>query len=188
MIDAKLILLYLLQSTDVSSWGVDPKTIDYDEAYCMAQNIYYEAKSEDIRGQYAVAHATLNRVNDPRFPKTVCEVVKQVGISPSGKKACAFSWYCDGKSDEVPVRKQNGEPNKAAEKQFKTASKVAILTLSGKSEDITNGATHFHNPYISSPSWAKKLIKTLTIGNHSFYKQRPSLVYNYRKSDNTRAN
>jgi spore germination cell wall hydrolase CwlJ-like protein len=172
MIDAKLILLYLLQSTDVSSLGVDPKTINYDEAYCMAQNIYYEAKSEDVRGQYAVAHATLNRVNDPRFPKTVCEVVKQVGKTPSGKKACAFSWYCDGKSDEVPVRKQNGEPNKVVEKQFETASKIAILTLSGKSEDNTNGATHFHNPYISKPQWIHNLTRTLRIGNHDFYKMR----------------
>ena len=188
MINAKLILLYLLQSTDVSSLGIDPETINHDEAYCMAQNIYYEAKSEDIRGQYAVAHATLNRVNDPRFPKTVCKVVKQVGILPSGKKVCAFSWFCDGATDDVPVRKQNGKPNVLVEEQFEAASRVAILTLAGKSEDITNGATHFHNPSISRPTWAKKFILTLKVGNHNFYKERPSLVYDYHKTETTLAN
>jgi len=188
MINAKLILLYLLQSTDVSSLGIDPDTINQEEAYCMAQNIYYEAKSEDIRGQYAVAHATLNRVNDPRFPKTVCKVVKQVGILPSGKKVCAFSWFCDGATDDVPVRKQNGESNALVEEQFETASRVAIMTLAGKSEDITNGATHFHNPLISRPDWARRFIRTLRIGHHDFYKERPLMVYNYRKPDATLAN
>ena len=50
----------------------------------------------------------LNRVNDDRFPNTICEVVKQGPTRKSWKDPtvkipikhrCQFSWFCDGKSD-----------------------------------------------------------------------------------------
>ena len=49
----------------------------HPELYCMAMNIYFEAKSEPKAGQYAVADVTLNRVNDSRYPNSICEVVLQ---------------------------------------------------------------------------------------------------------------
>jgi spore germination cell wall hydrolase CwlJ-like protein len=174
MLTAKLILLYLLQSSQVTSLGIDPNTINADEAMCMAQVVYYEARNEDIRGQYAVAHATLNRVNDPRFPKTVCAVVKQAKVTSTNQKIqCAFSWYCDSEAGNVPVRDKNGKPIQVNIEQFEVASLVAITALAGETDDNTNGATHFHNPYTSHPSWSKTLIKTVKIGNHAFYKMQP---------------
>ena len=44
---------------------------------CMAKNIYYEAASESYEGKLAVAQVTMNRVNSPLYPKTICEVVYQ---------------------------------------------------------------------------------------------------------------
>ena len=44
---------------------------------CLATNIYFEARSEDRVGQYAVAEVTLNRVASPDYPDDVCEVVWQ---------------------------------------------------------------------------------------------------------------
>ena len=38
------------------------------ELYCLAQNIYFQAKS-NLMGQYAVFDVVLNRVNDTRYPK-----------------------------------------------------------------------------------------------------------------------
>ena len=88
--------------------------------YCLAQNVYFEAKSEPLAGQYAVADVVLNRVNDTRYPNTICEVVKEGPIKESWKTKqdtssimmmnafiiqerhrCQFSWYCDGKPDTV---------------------------------------------------------------------------------------
>ena len=173
MLTAKLILLGILQSLQVGSLGIDVDKINIDEAMCMAQNVYYEARNEDLRGQYAVAHVTLNRVNDPRFPKTVCQVVKQAKITATSRKQCAFSWYCEGDSGNVPVRDKNGLPNQNVIEQFEVASLIAITSLAGATEDNTKGATHFHNPFTSHPAWSKQLVKTMRVGNHDFYKMQP---------------
>ena len=55
------------------------------ELYCLAQNIYFEAKSEPLAGQYAVADVVLNRVQDTRYPNTICEVVREGPIRESWK-------------------------------------------------------------------------------------------------------
>lgn len=68
--------------------------VSESELTCMAMAIYHEARGESERGQSAVAWVIVNRVNHPKFPKTICGVVHE----PT-KKACQFSWYCDGKSD-----------------------------------------------------------------------------------------
>lgn len=172
MNSAKLILLSILQSLQISTGNIDANQIDVNEAMCLAQNIYYEARNEDAAGQYAVAHVTLNRVNDPRFPKTVCEVVKQAKFANNRKLQCAFSWYCENNPGNVPVKDKNGNPNQAIIDQFETASRIAIETLAGTAEDNTNGATYFHNQFVH-PVWTKELIKTMKIGNHNFYKMHP---------------
>ena len=43
---------------------------------CMARNIFYEAGSEPTEGKIAVGIVTLNRTQDGRFGRSVCEVVK----------------------------------------------------------------------------------------------------------------
>ena len=43
---------------------------------CMARNIFYEAGGESTEGKIAVGVVTLNRTQDGRFGKTVCDVVK----------------------------------------------------------------------------------------------------------------
>lgn len=176
MITAKLLLAYILQASSLYGITVDTTQIDPQEAYCLAENVYYEAKSESIRGQYAVASVILNRTKDPRYPDTVCGVVQQTSKSKiSERVVCAFSWYCDSnrRGKEISLRKRDGSVNQAVVDQFQVASIVAITVLGGGVEDNTNGATHFHNPNISSPDWASTLRKTARIGNHDFYRLRP---------------
>lgn len=173
MITAKILLAYLLQSANVVGLDVDTSKIDPEQAYCLAENIYYESKSEDIRGQFAVGAVTLNRVNDGRFPATVCSVVRQANIHRVTKRAvCAFSWYCenDRKGKEISFRNKDGTLNQTVVDQFQVASIVAIQILSGNVEDNTNGATHFHNPYTSKPAWRLEMKRTMSVGNHDFYK------------------
>ena len=71
---------------------------------CMALNIYHEARNQSIVGQVAVAEVVMNRVEDSRFPDTICEVVKQAVTYKNTDKPvlhkCQFSWYCDGQKDE----------------------------------------------------------------------------------------
>ena len=79
------------------------------EMWCLAQNIYYEARGSNRADRVAVADVVLNRVEDTRYPNTICEVVHQGKQKPSWKdpnkmvmvrNACQFSWYCDGKADD----------------------------------------------------------------------------------------
>lgn len=186
MLTAKILLVYLLQTAGTVGLDVDTSKIDSEQAFCLAENIYYESRNEDIQGQFAVASVTLNRANDPRFPKTVCEVVKQSTISRVSKKlVCAFSWYCenDKRGKEIPVKNKDGSINQNVVDQFQVASIVAITILSGEVRDNTFGATHFHNPYTSHPAWRYELKKTTQIGNHAFYKLAPPKVETLAKAE-----
>jgi len=123
---------------------------------CLALNVYYEARSEPMDGQYAVAHVVLNRVADDAFPDDACKVVKQ-GYH-KGRHRCQFSWYCDGKSD-----------NPKDKMSWIVAQVVAYNTLYGYHKDNTHGATHYHATYVS-PWWRKHYDKTVAHGSHIFYK------------------
>ena len=123
---------------------------------CMALNIYHESRSEEMRGQVAVANVTLNRVASDRWPDDVCSVVKQ-GYT-KGKNNCQFSWFCDGKSDTP-------KDTVAWARSVLVANDVML----GYIPDITEGATHYHARYVK-PYWSKSLTPTVSFGSHIFYK------------------
>ena len=135
---------------------------------CLALNTYHEAKNQSLVGQIATAQVVMNRVEDNRFPSTVCEVVKQGPTRPSWedpkkeypiKHRCQFSWYCDGK-DDTPKN----------EKAWKKAQDYAYLVLYNRiAIDVTEGATHYHATYVK-PSWAKTKTRTTRIESHIFYR------------------
>jgi spore germination cell wall hydrolase CwlJ-like protein len=127
------------------------------EVICLAKNIYFESRNQPLVGRLAVAQVTLNRRNSPKFPSTLCKVVKQYRWVGE-RKVCQFSWYCDGKSD-TPKNK---------ERWYGALQEAAfILTDNGKF-DIVNGALWYHADY-TKPVWAKKLRKTVQINEHIFY-------------------
>ena len=113
------------------------------EFNCLAQNVYYEARNQPIEGQLAVADVTLNRVEDPRWPDTICGVVEQKN---------QFSW----------VGRVSGRPKGKA---WRTAKEVALHSLTN-TDRIT--ATHFHADYVS-PDWAENKKRVKKIKNHIFY-------------------
>lgn len=124
---------------------------------CLADNIYHEAGYEPEKGKEAVAMVTLNRVNDPRYPKDICSVVKQKVNS-----TCQFSWFCEGKS---AIRNYF---------VYNQAREVAVYVYANyeKLSDVTQGALYYHADYVN-PRW--KLQKTTQIGRHIFYKERDGI-------------
>ena len=177
MISAKVILAFLLQTINISAdVPHENLPLDQQEVFCLAQAVYYEAKSEDIQGQYAVAYATLNRTVNPQYPSSVCGVVQQTSkSSTTNSRVCSFSWFCDKsvKHDDISFLNKNGSVDDKTATQFETASKVAINVLAAgprSAHDITRGATHFFNPSVSDPSWRYRMTKTLSHGNHVFYR------------------
>lgn len=122
-----------------------------DELFCLVQNIYHEARGEDVQHQAAVAHVTLNRVASAHFPDTICDVVWQ---------SRQFSWTQDGRSDEM---------TDAA--SIMTAVDVAIEAMRGESSDPTDGMRFYYaHTKINPPRWAEKPIRVAVLGNHTFLK------------------
>jgi N-acetylmuramoyl-L-alanine amidase len=129
---------------------------------CLALNIYFEARNQDVVGQVAVAEVVMNRVKDPRYPDNICDVVMQGPVYVHNafpvRHKCQFSWYCDGKSDKAKE-----------ERAFESAYIVAQLVIRNDYAPVTKGATHYHADYIL-PDWAETKTVTNIIGNHVFYR------------------
>lgn len=135
------------------------------EIRCLALNIYWEARSEPLDGQIAVAAVTLNRVEDRRFPDEICNVVRQGG--EIRRHRCQFSWWCDGKKDD-PLEAE----------AWRRANTLARLTAAGVIEDPTGGAMWYHADYVD-PYWADAKKQVTKIGRHIFYtlpKRAPTQV------------
>ena len=138
------------------------------DVFCMAQNIYHEARNQSVAGQYAVGLVVLNRKPDGRFPHSVCGVTTQGQHKRSWRdkkilvpirNRCHFSWYCDGISDAIHDMKR-----------WKYIVRLSKYILSGKRLlDITDGATHYHATYIL-PDWAESKTETARIDDHIFYR------------------
>ena len=48
-----------------------------DDMSCLAEAVYFEARSEPFIAQLAVANVVLERVYSERYPDNVCDVVHQ---------------------------------------------------------------------------------------------------------------
>ncbi|MBN2631844.1 MAG: cell wall hydrolase [Rhodobacteraceae bacterium] len=145
-----------------------PALIRYDDSFlaaqpaaqgdaqwqCLQSALYFEARGETLKGQFAVAEVILNRVDSPDYPQTVCGVVQQ-----GNRKGCQFSYVCDGNKDVMRDRV-------AAER----AGRIARLMLDGAPRGLTAGATHFHTRAVR-PGWARRFARTAAIGAHLFYRQ-----------------
>lgn len=111
----------------------------------LTLNVYHEARSEPEIGQVAVALVTLNRSYEKH--RTIKDVVWE---------PYQFSWTFQKKS-YVP-----DDP-----KAFLECMKSAYLAL--KTEDFTQGATHYHLDSVD-PYWSADYTYLDQFGSHKFYK------------------
>lgn len=136
-----------LASQPIASGGDDWK--------CLSEALYFEARGESVKGQFAVAEVILNRVSSGAFPNTVCGVIHQ----GTGKKyQCQFTYTCDGHAEVIREKSA-----------YEQVGKVARLMLDGAPRDLTEGATHYHTRAVN-PRWARKFARTAYIGVHYFYR------------------
>lgn len=129
------------------------------EQRCLAEAVYFEARSEPEQGQAAVAQVVLNRVRSGLYPTSVCGVVYQ---NRHRHLACQFTFACEGKQ----LRISDGE-------SWESAKRVARDVTEGRTylADV-GGSTHYHADYVR-PTWARRLKKMDVIGRHIFYQLRP---------------
>jgi spore germination cell wall hydrolase CwlJ-like protein len=132
---------------------------------CLALNVYHEARSEIIPGQYAVALVTMNRAkSDDR----VChETFRHKQFSWTvGTTRVEAGWL-------LPQHLRPNLDNPIEKHAWVRAKRIAAVTLSGQMGDLTKGADHYHATYVR-PSWARRMDRAIQIGQHIFYvpKQR----------------
>lgn len=121
---------------------------------CLARTIYWEAKGVPGRDMESVANVVMNRLADSNFPNTLCEVVRQ----GSEQSPCQFSWWCDGKPDEVV----EGDA-------YEVAKEVARQALNQELPDHTGKALYFHDRTVHPP-WADVYLLTVETDTFIFYR------------------
>ena len=125
---------------------------------CLALNMFYEARNENIMGRLMVAEVTLNRVAADNFPDTVCEVVWQ------NKQ---FSWTHDGLSDE-PKKLNNVFDRQAWDEIQRLAMDVMTYPEYAL---LGSNATHYHTIDVK-PYWVEDMQIEGKVGKHLFYTEK----------------
>ena len=118
------------------------------ELECLAGAVYFESKSESLKGQLAVGHVIANRAASGRFPSTYCGVVYQ---------RSQFSF----------VRGHSMPPIARSGLQWKNAVAIAKIVDQGLQPTPVSKALFFHARRVS-PGW--HLTRVATLGNHVFYR------------------
>jgi len=123
---------------------------------CLANAIYFEARSEPVSGQIAVAQVVMNRVFSGFYPNDVCGVIYQNAYR---HLACQFTFACDGKSKAINERGA-----------WARANRIAKQTLDGQLYVAAVGpSTHYHAVYVH-PNWVREMRKMAHYGIHNFYR------------------
>lgn len=157
---------------------------------CLARNIFFESGAEPTEGKIAVGIVTINRAQDPRFGKSVCEVVKartvvaktrevkktemvKVGYFGPPEKmtttllvteqvpVCQFSWTCQGYARQP----------KATDERWVESRAIAEAIARGEYEEYRakyGSALFFHSTGVR-PVWAKTKKLVTKTGHHLFY-------------------
>ena len=119
-----------------------------DQMECLAGAIYFESKSEPLKGQLAVGHVIANRVKSGKYPSSYCGVVYQRG---------QFS-FVRGRS--MPHINRGGQ-------QWKNAVAVAKIVDDELQPSPVGKALSFHARRVS-PGW--RMTRVAAVGNHIFYR------------------
>lgn len=125
----------------------DYETAD-KETDCLARAVYHEARGEPLEGQLAVANVVLNRAASGKYPRTLCEVVRQ---------PWQFSFVRHG---YIP-----GAPKNEAWRKAVAISEIASQRFAA---GLSPNVLWYHADYVA-PSWGRRLTRVTKIGAHIFY-------------------
>jgi spore germination cell wall hydrolase CwlJ-like protein len=119
------------------------------EQECLANAVYFEARSEPIEGQLAVAEVVLNRAASGRYPTDLCAVITQ---------KAQFSFIQRGRFPRADRDSQ----------AWKKAVAIASIARQRLADTLPSSVLWYHATYVS-PSWGKRLTRQTQIGLHIFY-------------------
>ena len=119
------------------------------EQECLARAVYFEARSEPLQGQLAVADVGLNRTVSGRYPATICAVVTQ---------RAQFSFIRNGRFPEA---------DKSSD-AWRKAVAIARIARERLANEVARNVLWYHADYVA-PTWRNNLTRVAKIGAHIFY-------------------
>ena len=142
-----------------------PSVAEAADLFCMAEAIYFESRGEADIGQLAVGITIKNRFKHPKYPASICGVVRQGKYSKGVplRDKCQFSYWCDGRPEKI-------EDHEAWTKALDLAKLILDTTL--EISGLEN-VTHYHSNKVQ-PRWSRKLTYKKTVGRHLFYAKKRS--------------
>ena len=117
-------------------------------AACLSLALYHEARGEPLLGQLMVAKVIVNRMESPRWPSSMCNVITQDR---------QFSFYRKGKA-----------PSPRDEVAWAKAQELATQIINEPDILPYTVADHYHTVDVR-PVWRRKLHRVVRIGRHVFY-------------------
>ena len=154
-----LLIAFIISKTKAEKVKPKSQYINPLDKFILARIIFAEAAGESHLGRIAVGCVIRNRVKSSRWPDTYKEVILQPHQF-SGVGSFLWDRFIQNKLLTPEQRRIKLE-----------CFKIAEDIITGRQPDITGGATHYYNPRLASPSWAKKMKITRRIGNHIFLKE-----------------
>ena len=114
------------------------------EIACLAEAVYFEARSEGLLSQLGVAVVILNRAKLNSYPSNLCDVVHQSKLWQGNpvRNKCMFSYWCDGKPERI-----------TDSDAYERSLFVAKMALNGITIELIRNATHYHARYVK-PFWS----------------------------------
>jgi N-acetylmuramoyl-L-alanine amidase len=118
------------------------------QVMCVALNSYHEARGSTAADRIATAMVVRNRAR--RAQQSMCTIV----FAPS-----QFSWTFLPRSQLVP----------RDDTMWRRVLREAYAVVTDHDlHDITGGATHFYNPSVVRPTWARMASRSQMIGAHRY--------------------
>ena len=125
-------------------------------AACLSLALYHEARGEKLLGQLMVAKVIVNRMESPRWPSSMCNVITQDR---------QFSFY-----------RSNKTPKPRDEVAWVKAQALAVKIINNPDILPYTDADHYHTVNVR-PVWRGKLYRIVRVGRHIFYSyKRPELI------------
>ena len=117
-------------------------------AACLSLALYHEARGEPYVGKLMVARVIFNRIESPRWPSSMCNVITQDR---------QFSFY-----------RNNKTPKPRDEVAWVKAQDLAVRIINNPDILPYTDADHYHTVNVK-PVWRRKLHRIVRVGQHIFY-------------------
>jgi len=138
-------LALILAPISMAGCAMSPRLMSSTD--CMARVMYFESNRSSAEGMLAVGTVVMNRVHDPRFPRSVCGVISQKNQFADG---ALWKSVREGKS-------------------LALAKAMAGKVLSGYRHPGVGEAEYFHTAGLTFPY--SNMHYTWVAGGNAFYEK-----------------